>query len=97
MIDKEVRHDIANILDAWTMTIGTLVLSVKLFLANTVSLFGLQEFTDGTMGIVSWFIAVFTMIWAFFRAFESAYTNYIRFMDWLAERKRKKADDEVVS
>ena len=97
LIDKEVRHDIAQILDAWTVTMASLILSVKLFLANTVSLFGFKEFTDGTMGIVSWFIAVFTMIWAFFRAFESAYTNYIKLRDWLAERKRKKAENENIS
>ena len=90
MIDKDLKNDIAQILDAWTMTIGTLVLSVKLFVANSISLFGLQEFTNGTMGIVSWLIAVFTMIWAFFRAFETAYINYVRFKKWLDKRKTKK-------
>lgn len=90
MIDEDLKQDIAQILDAWTMTIGTLVLSVKLFVANSMSLFGLQEFTNGTMGIVSWFIAVFTMIWAFFRAFESVYTNYVRFKTWWDKRKAKR-------
>lgn len=86
MSARELKEDLATIMDAWTASVGTLVLTVKIFLADTFALSGLSAFTDGTMGILSWFIAFFTMIWAFFRAVESVYSNYVKFREWLNKR-----------
>lgn len=90
MTIKDVKHDLATIMDAWTATVASVLFAFKLFLTDKLSLVGVNELMDGTTGIITWFIALFTMIWAFFRAVESIIDNVTKFRKWLSQIRQKK-------
>lgn len=84
------KHEVATMLDAWTAAFATIFVSFKLFLSNTVGVSPFNTFMDGTLGIITWLIALFTMVWAFFRMVESIIDNYRSFKKWLVRKKQNR-------